>query len=372
MQKQSNELEFLKQKKRSLPGRLKVILKHRLGWLGVPKVIIYRGFCSEGKAMVSGCLTEDKGLAKPDKQNSTWQNILSMIKRYSSDQIPGAKVRIELANTAQETLSNDNGLFSCTLSKAALPALPQSQWVACKAVMPNNASTEPKAVSGWGEVLIPGTDVDFGVISDIDDTILVSHSTQFLRKLRLMLLRNALTRKPFPGVDAFYRALSKGVSGGKCNPFFYISSSEWALYDLLVDFCAHHKLPKGVFLLREFKAGLLKLWKSGGGTHEHKFEKIDLLFKTYPNINFVLIGDNGQHDTDIYTRIARKYPKRVITIYIRTVKKVKNRKMKKISEELWKEKIPILFTPTTLEAAHHAADNGLISPASVTDIAAEV
>lgn len=372
MQKPSNELDFLKHKNRNPISRLKVKLKQRMGWLGVPKIIIYNGFVSSSTAFISGNLTEDKGLAKPDANNSVWQNILSMIKRYSSDQIAGANIGVEIAYTKQETITNENGLFSSTVSSSGLKPKSHSHWIACKAVMKHNDTRNHEKVYSWGEVLIPGTDADFGVISDIDDTIIVSHSTQFFRKLRLMLLRNSRTRKPFVGVDAFYRALSKGVSRNNSNPFFYISSSEWALYDLIYDFCSFNKLPKGVFLLRELKVSLWKLWKSGGGKHEHKFNKIDMLFKSYPNLNFVLIGDNGQQDTDIYTRIARRYPNRVKSIYIRTVKKVKDDKMKSITEELRRENITILFSPTSLEAAKHAAANHLIAPELVQEIKADL
>ncbi len=370
MQKPSNELDYLKHKKRNPFSRLKVKLKHRLGWLGVPKIIIYKGFVASGKAFVSGCLTEDKGMATPDIKNSMWQNMLSMIKRYSSDQLAGATVSLEIADTKQETITNDNGLFSSTLSSSVLKPNSQSQWIACKAVLKHSQTSDEEKVLSWGEVLIPGTNADFGVISDIDDTIIVSHSTKFLRKLRLMLLRNSRTRKPFPGIDAFYRALSKGVKKNNSNPFFYISSSEWALYDLIDDFCSFNKLPKGVFLLRELKVSIWKIWKSGSGKHEHKFNKIDMLFKTYPNLSFVLIGDNGQQDTDIYTRIARRYPNRIKSIYIRTVKKVKDEKMKSLTEELRKENITIIFTPSTVQAARHAAAQHLIAPDSVKEIKA--
>ena len=372
MPDKSNVLNYLKPKNRNPISRLRVKLKQRLGWLGVPKIIVYRGFVGSDIAYLSGCLTEDKGLAKPDIKNSIWQNILAMIKRYSSDQIAGAILRVEIANTEQETSTNENGFYSVTVSSPSLKPKSHNQWIACKAVMKHSETKYNEKVSSWGEVLIPGTDADFGVISDIDDTIIVSHSTQFLRKLRLMLLRNSRTRKPFPGVDAFYQALSKGVKGNNSNPFFYISSSEWALYDLIDDFCTYNKLPKGVFLLRELKVSIWKLWKSGGGKHEHKFNKIDMLFKTYPNLNFVLIGDNGQQDTDIYTRIARRYPNRVKSIYIRTVKKVKDRKMKSLTEELRKENITIIFTSTSAEAAQHAAAQGLIAPDSVQEIKADL
>src|SRR5690606_25786914 len=106
-----------------------------------------------------------------------------------------------------------------------------------------------------------------GIISDIDDTILISHSTSLIKKLRLMLLKNASTRLPFEGVAAFYRALHRGINSNCLNPLFYVSSSEWNLYDLLIDFCNHQHIPKGTFMLHDLKVGILKLFKSGRGKH---------------------------------------------------------------------------------------------------------
>lgn len=82
-------------------------------------------------------------------------------------------------------------------------------------------------------------------------------------------------------------------------------------------------------MLREIPPGILNLWKQGGGNHEHKFEKIVGLFKMYPKLPFVLVGDNGQHDPEIYARIAQIYPERIKATYIRTVKKRKDKRMKK-------------------------------------------
>ncbi len=215
---------------------------------------------------------------------------------------------------------------------------------------------------------MPGDDAKFGVISDIDDTIMVSHSTQTLRKLRLMLIRNSRTRKPFPGVEEFYNALHKGYDGTNANPFFYISSSEWNLYDLIDDFCTYNNFPKGVFLLREINPGFLKLWKQGGGNHEHKFNKIMRIFNTFPQMSFVLVGDNGQHDPVIYSKVAQIYPERIKAIYIRTVKRYKNDKMKSIIAEMENINVRMIFTPDTINAAQHAQSKNLIAEGAVKNI----
>jgi phosphatidate phosphatase APP1 len=370
MNNSEKTLNYFEKKNKGVFKKLKVKLKHRMGWLGIPRLVPYRGFGSHNtkKVFITGVLTEDKGLEKPGNKNSAWGNILAMLKRYASDQIPGAGIGVEFNGVTKELITEETGLFKTAIPYHSSPAENKSVWIEYEASLHDPFIVSEKKLSGKGEILIPGEDAKFGVISDIDDTIMLSHSTKTLRKLRLMLTRNSRTRKPFPGVEAFYRALHAGADGTSKNPFFYISSSEWNLYDLIEDFCTFNQFPKGVFLLREINPGFLNLLKQGGGSHEHKFEKITRIFETYPDMPFVLVGDNGQHDPAIYSRIAHKYPDRVKAIYIRTVKKQKDDRMKKITYDLEKINVQIVFTPDTINAAQHAQSRNLIARPAVEAI----
>ncbi|WP_321290389.1 phosphatase domain-containing protein [uncultured Sunxiuqinia sp.] len=360
---------YFKRKTKSISKRIKLYLKHRLGWLGIPVIVAYRGFGNSSQLFVNGYVTEDKGLAKTLETNSVWMNMLSMIKRYSSDEIPGVDVKIEIDEKFHHVTTEDNGLFKTSFTNSSHAIRSNSEWLPYVATLYSDITGEDQEVSAKGELFIPGNDLDFGVISDIDDTILISHATQTLRKLRLMLWRNARTRKPFPGVAAFYRALHSGVNGKKANPFFYVSSSEWNLYDLLEDFCRFNNFPKGVFLLRELKMNILKFWKSGGGNHEHKYEKIRMLFETYPTMSFILIGDNGQHDPEIYNRITSEFPNRVKAIYIRTIKKKRiNKRLNEIIDGLRNQNVPMILAKDTVDAARHAAQCHYISSADIDQI----
>jgi phosphatidate phosphatase APP1 len=123
---------------------------------------------------------------------------------------------------------------------------------------------------------------------------------------------SAFTRMPFEGTSELYRALAAGKSGSAENPVFYVSKSPWNLYDFLVDFMDHHQLPRGPLLLRDF------------GLHEtppldHKSTAVQRLLEAYPELPFVLIGDSGERDPDIYLSTAALYPGRIRAIYIRDV-----------------------------------------------------
>ena len=94
-------------------------------------------------------------------------------------------------------------------------------------------------------VLQVGPGTAFGVISDIDDTILHSSILDWKTAAQLTFLHNARTRKPLQGVSKLYQALQAGVDGKARNPVFYVSSSPWNLYDLLDDFIELNAIPFG-------------------------------------------------------------------------------------------------------------------------------
>nr|WP_262919038.1 App1 family protein [Tunicatimonas sp. TK19036] len=186
-----------------------------------------------------------------------------------------------------------------------------------------------------------------------------------------MLFKNAKTRLPFDGASAFYQALYQGPNLEKNHPFFYVSSSEWNLYDLLVDFCEHHDFPKGPFLLKDAQIHLKKIWKAGGGNHHHKYEKICRIFDMYPHLPFILVGDSGQHDAEIYSELSQKHPNRILAIYIRDVRPSRHQAVKDIANELAKKNIEMVLVKDTEEAALHALKHGFLHPEAIQAIVDE-
>jgi phosphatidate phosphatase APP1 len=84
-----------------------------------------------------------------------------------------------------------------------------------------------RPIETTGSVLVPPAGASFGVISDIDDTVVETQVTDRLAMALTVLLRNAHTRLPFKGVAAFYTALHQGRSGEDRNPIFFVSGSPW-------------------------------------------------------------------------------------------------------------------------------------------------
>ncbi|MFW6267704.1 MAG: App1 family protein [Marinilabiliaceae bacterium] len=348
-------------------------LKKRLGWLGVPTIEPYMGFSNGRDVYLTGTVMEDKGLDKPRHGQKLTTNLLSMIKRYVSDEISGVRVKVTFHDQTDVVETNELGIFHCYFSfdegVKNGAHLEKAEYELLDEVVEKQG-----AIKVLGDVLMVSGHPPLGVISDIDDTVMVSHSTRTFKKLRLMLFKNARTRVPFEGVAAFYRALQKGrYDQTDPNPVFYVSSSEWNLYDLLVDFFEFRGIPSGPLLLQELEHNIFHFWKLGGGSHEHKLDKIGFLFSFFENIDFVLIGDSGQRDPELYLQMAREYPHRVKAVYIRCIGHAhKNQKTIETANEMDRLGVPMLLIENTEDAARHALMNGYIDASSMPDIARQL
>jgi len=158
---------------------------------------------------------------------------------------------------------------------------------------------------------------------------------------------------------SFYRALRDGAGGNEANPVFYVSSSPWHLYGPLVDFMRLQGIPLGPLLLREIGLrDVFKLTKHGN----HKLEKIELILRFYPRMRFVLIGDSGERDPEIYAEILRRHPNSVRMIYIRNVNPDPARieALDRLIEETSGTGTQLVLAPDSVFAASHAAAEGLI------------
>jgi phosphatidate phosphatase APP1 len=202
----------------------------------------------------------------------------------------------------------------------------------------------------------------------MDDTVLQSEVTSFLRAARIVLLENALTRLPFPGVAAFYRALERGATGAEANPIFYVSSSPWNLYDVIDGFLEAQRIPTGPLLLRDWDLGRLSERHA-----RHKGTVIREIFDTYPELPFLLIGDSGQEDPEIYAELVRERPGRIRAVYIRNVTASTERagRIRALAREVADAGSTLVLADDTMAAARHAALHGWIASDSLDEIGGE-
>jgi phosphatidate phosphatase APP1 len=317
--------------------------------------------------MLKGRVLEDKKIGGPKEEDSWWRNLCNMYRRFDSDVIVGAKVRARYHDDVQEAVTNEEGYFEVAFHPQA-PPNPKTLWHDVQIELMDEIVPGQTQVTATGQVLVPPADARIGIISDMDDTVLKTHATNLWRMVKLTFLNNARTRLPFEGVAAFYRALQRGPNGDGQNPIFYVSSSAWNIYDLLVDFLDLNEIPAGPLLLRDL--GLGKNQKQLFG-HEHKLQKIERIQGTYPELPFVLIGDSGQDDPTIYRQVVLDFPGRIAAVYIRDIEPNHRQSVEIIAEEIKALGVDLLLVENTVVAAVHAAEKGWISPNDLPDIRKE-
>jgi phosphatidate phosphatase APP1 len=329
----------------------------KLGLNDPIQIIPYRSYGTPRRVYIKGRVVEDKGIAVAGDKDTIWNNLLNMYKRFESDEVPSARLKAQLPGEEHEVTTDGEGYFVLDLHPLT-PIIAENLWHPVPLQLIDAPIPFAASLQTLAEVMIPPPDAEYGIISDIDDTIIKTTATNLLAMSRTTFLNNAKTRLPFGGVSEFYKALQLGRNGKRNNPFFYVSSSPWNLYDLLKDFLDLNNIPAGPLLLRDF--GTNK--KPKGDPHmNHKYKEICQIFETYPHLNFVLVGDSGQEDPNIYREVTKNYPGRVLAVYIRDVLVPERTKIAEVIGQSFSQyKVEMLLVENTVEAAEHAAKAGLI------------
>ncbi|GAB3218542.1 DUF2183 domain-containing protein [Algoriphagus aestuariicola] len=298
----------------------------------------FLAFGNGKELFVKGRVISPYKQSRPRSKNNWLRNVLAAVRRYSVVTLPGLKVRISLGESEWEVETDQDGVFEAMI--------PEPNERIDQVTFQLEPIPRTRVKNGFLE--IQRFFSERGVISDIDDTVLISHSTDIGKKLWLSVSKNAYTRRPLPGVSAFYERLTRRGE----FPLFYVSSSDWSLFDLIRDFLRYRNIPQGPILLKDQHINLKNIWKSGGGGHYHKLEKLRLLFNMFPAMRWTLIGDSGQHDPEIYHEISNEFPGRVLAVFIRVVNPSKQED--RIKQRL--EKYPEFFFVENTEEAIDIAE----------------
>ena len=188
------------------------------------------------------------------------------------------------------------------------------------AALPNSGdpTLAVRAVLGSGDSrLFTGQVALFGgsgltVISDIDDTIKITDVRD-----RNATLRNTFLEpfRPVPGMAELYQEWMRREKAEFC----YVSASPWQLVLPLREFISSNGFPGGPFYLKEFRWKDESLFNLFESPEQYKPKVIEPLLERFPHRRFVLVGDSGERDPEIYGALARRFPAQISRIFIRDV-----------------------------------------------------
>lgn len=255
------------------------------GW--TPKVEGYTGFGNTEQVRVIGRVL----MQKPGQQQAPARGF----RQFLTIEVADHPVEITAGNRTACATSDRNGYVEALVKDHGL-------------------------APGWHEVTIGETKAEvliidpatkYGIVSDIDDTVLVTMLPRALIAAYNSWFIRTDKRKAVPGFAEFYAQLR-----GKDAPVIYLSTGAWNTFGTLTKFLHKHGLPKGPLLLTDWGPTATGLFRSG---QEHKKVQLRNLFIDFPDIKWILVGDDGQHDPLIYGTAAAEHPDKVAGIAIRNL-----------------------------------------------------
>lgn len=318
-------------------------------------VKVYHGYGHKHNLVVYGHVFKRKAKTPQVYSNNIFVNIIHLFKLFILQPYPAVRVRLQFFDQTIYNTSEQDGFFKFEWEANADV---EAGWHFVKV----EAVDEQENVLGssQGKVYVPHI-TQYAFISDVDDTVMISHSATIGRRLRELFIKNPHTRKTFNDAARHYQLLALShTDKDQPNPFFYVSSSEWNLYDYLVETFHFNKLPNGIFLLNTIKKwkDLIKTGKTG---HEGKLLRVMRILDAFPNQKFVFFGDNSQQDPVIYGKIVEKYPENIEAVYIRNIRKEKEKDTQSLLQQMESKDVKTCLFEDSRQAIAHSKSIGLIS-----------
>ena len=275
---------------------------------GTPKrarVVVYDGWGTPDAFRVAGRVLEDHGDAEPTKKASALDNLAATVDALESDEVRGVDVAVHVGLATYSATTDADGMFEvvCKGLSGAQALTPGA--VAIDAELLAKDWSAPRATAYVHVVAGDG----IALVSDVDDTVVKTYVVDKAKMADTVLLKNARQLEPVIGAaENYVAARDVGVVA-----FFYLSGSPQNLYPRLRTFLDDHDFPRGPIVLKNL--GDDKLFAHD----EYKLSRLEALAAAFPRLRFVLVGDSGERDPEIYRAFRAKHPDRVAATVIRKV-----------------------------------------------------
>ena len=266
------------------------------GW--TPRVVPFTGYGRRDRArLLARVLLTPPGHVTRSAGRRGWRRFVSAPASY-------VEVCVEVGDVVHRVRSDRDGYVDETVRGQFGSGSGATGWETARWTVGDRA-----AVEGTVRIVPPGPRL--GVLSDLDDTVIVTMLPRPLLAFRNAFLLHEDDRRPVHGMSRLYRQLARAHPG---TPFVYLSTGAWNVAPPLTRFLQRHGFPPGPLLLTDWGPTEQTFFRSGP---EHKRTQLRQLFADLPEVRWLLIGDDGQHDPTIYAEAAREHPDKVAGIVIR-------------------------------------------------------
>ncbi len=316
------------------------------------KIMIYHGYQVENYLCCSGRLIKEKEIKEAQESDDFVTNAVRMFQLLNTREIKFQNVTLKVGTEQFDQVTDEEGYFNF---KVELEDSSEANDLWRKVELSVKFNDGEAVEQGWVQLKQPTA--QFGVISDIDDTIMQSDVPNIVQLIKNTFGKNAKTRLAFPGVTELYQAFVNGQSDRPTNPIFYLSNGPWNFFEFLNHFMEINEIPRGTFMLRDYGIDHHKFLKDD----QHKVESIRTILNDFQDLPFILIGDSGEHDAQYYQSIVEGFKGRIKAVYIRDVTDdEKDKIVRDIASEVTHSGVPMYLVSNSFEIAEHAAGKGWI------------
>ncbi|GAA4189922.1 App1 family protein [Microbacterium oryzae] len=262
----------------------------------VPTAVPFSGYGGKGWIRVLG-----RVLIVPAPRNTPEGEAASVRgwRSFAGIPIAFAKVTVTVGGATHEVVADRGGVID-----AVVPADLEPGWQTFRLSVEGGSETS-------GRVFVVDPDVRFGIVSDVDDTVMVTALPRPLLAAWNSFVIHTHARQPVPGMAVLLERIVRENPG---SPMLYLSTGAWNIAPTLTSFLSRHLFPPGSMLLTDWGPTHERWFRSGS---DHKRMNLLRLAEEFPDIAWLLIGDDGQHDDEIYTEFTRKHPDSVSAVAIR-------------------------------------------------------
>ena len=270
----------------------------RRGWR--PSVLGFTGYGTTAWARVLGrVLLRRRGEPRTSTgETRGWRSFLAL-------DVPDVPVTAEVGGVRRVVTSDRGGYIDAMVPCALTPGWHDAHLT----------------VAGSAPVVAPvrvvAPDARAGLISDIDDTVLDTALPRPLLAFWNTFVLREHARRPVPGMARFYASV---IAAHPDAPVFYLSTGAWEVAPTLARFLATHGLPPGPLLLTDWGPAQNSWFRDG---RAHKRQVLTRLVAEYPDLRWLLVGDDGQADPELYGELVRAAPSHILAVAIRALSPVR-------------------------------------------------
>ena len=259
-----------------------------------PTVIPYTGYGSPGwvRVLCRVVLTSGEVASQRAEKVRGWRSFFSI-------PVDDVEVTIVAGGVESRVLADRGGVVDTKIEVALSPGWHEI----------TIRTDDTEAVTAPVFVIDP--DAEFGLISDVDDTVMVTALPRPLLAAWNTFVLDEHARRPVPGMAVLYERIKRA---NPSMPVIYLSTGAWNVAPTLTRFLERNLYRAGPLLLTDWGPTHDRWFRSG---RHHKSSTLERIAQELPGMKWLLVGDDGQHDEELYGQFAASHPQNVAAVAIR-------------------------------------------------------